>query len=96
MQLRFYKQPRHLKFFYVIDIYNKKLWYPLKMEALIGSGPLMPQLKNCWCKNLKKRAHHTTNLHNVLIGHFTVVYLVAKPLIRSKADGNRVVIETCI
>ena len=51
MQLRFYKQPRHLKFFYVIDIYNKKLWYPLKMEALIGSGPLMPQLKNCWCKN---------------------------------------------
>ena len=40
-------------------------------------------------QELKKRAHHTTNLHNVLIGHFTVVYLVAKPLIRSKADGNR-------
>ena len=58
MQLRFYKQPRHLKFIFVIDIYNKKLWYPLKMEALIGSGPLTPQLKNCWCKNLKKSPSH--------------------------------------
>ena len=35
MQLRFYNSPATLNFF-VIDIYNKKLWYPLKMEALIG------------------------------------------------------------
>ena len=31
---------------------------------------------------------------NSLIGHFTVVYLVAKPLIWSKAEGDLVVIET--
>ena len=30
------------------------------------------------------------------IGHFTVVYLVAKPLIQSEAEGDLVVIETCI
>ena len=30
------------------------------------------------------------------IGHFTVVYLVAKPLIWSEAEGDLVVIETCI
>ena len=29
-------------------------------------------------------------------GHFTVVYLVAKPLIWSEAEGNLVVIETSI
>ena len=32
----------------------------------------------------------------VLIGHFTVVYLVAKPLIWSEAEGDLVVIETSI
>ena len=31
-----------------------------------------------------------------LIGHFTVVYLVAKPLIWSEAEGDLAVIETCI
>ena len=31
-----------------------------------------------------------------LIGHFTVVYLVAKPLIWSEAEGDLVVIETSI
>ena len=30
------------------------------------------------------------------MGHFTVVYLVAKPLIRSEAEGDLVVIETSI
>ena len=30
------------------------------------------------------------------IGHFTVVYLVAKPLIWSEAEGDLVVIETSI
>ena len=30
------------------------------------------------------------------IGHFTVVHLVAKPLIWSKAKGDLVVIETSI
>ena len=29
-------------------------------------------------------------------GHFTVVYLVAKPLIWSEAEGDLVVIETSI
>ena len=29
-----------------------------------------------------------------LIGHFTVVYLVAKPLIWSEAEGDLVVLET--
>ena len=32
----------------------------------------------------------------VVIGHFTVVYLVAKPLIWSEAGGDLVVIETSI
>ena len=31
-----------------------------------------------------------------LTGHFTVVYLVAKPLIWSEAEGDLVVIETSI
>ena len=31
-----------------------------------------------------------------LIGHFTVVYLVAKPLIWSEAEGDLVVLETRI
>ena len=31
-----------------------------------------------------------------IIDHFTVVYLVAKPLIRSKAEGDLVVIEISI
>ena len=31
-----------------------------------------------------------------LIGHFIVVYLVAKPLIWSEAEGDLVVIETSI
>ena len=30
------------------------------------------------------------------IGHFTVVYIVAKPLIWSEAEGDLVVIETSI
>ena len=30
------------------------------------------------------------------IGHFTVMYLVATPLIWSKAEGDSVVIETSI
>ena len=30
------------------------------------------------------------------IGHFTVVYLVAKPFIWSEAEGDLVVIETSI
>ena len=30
------------------------------------------------------------------IGHFTVMYLVARPLIWSEAEGDLVVIETCI
>ena len=32
----------------------------------------------------------------VSIGHFTVVHLVAKPLIWSEAEGDLVVIETSI
>ena len=32
----------------------------------------------------------------VLIGHFLVMYLVAKPLIWSEAEGDLVVIETSI
>ena len=31
-----------------------------------------------------------------IIGHFTVVYLVAKPLIWSEAEGDLVVLETRI
>ena len=33
---------------------------------------------------------------SVTIGHFTVVHLVAKPLIWSEAEGDLVVIETSI
>ena len=41
------------------------------------------------------------HLHHVFvwtktIGHFTVVYLVAKPLIWSEAEGDLVVLETRI
>ena len=32
----------------------------------------------------------------VTIGHFTVVYLVAKPLIWKGAEGDNIVIETSI
>ena len=35
-------------------------------------------------------------LNPLSIGHFTVVYLVAKPLIWSEAEGDLVVIETSI
>ena len=34
--------------------------------------------------------------YQVKIGQFTVVYLVAKPLIWSEAEGDLVVIETSI
>ena len=34
--------------------------------------------------------------HMNLVGHFTVVYLLAKPLIWSEAEGDHVVIETSI
>ena len=34
--------------------------------------------------------------HLCVIGHFTVVYLVAKPLIWSEAEGDLVVLETRI
>ena len=37
-----------------------------------------------------------TNRLAMKIGHFTVVYLVAKPLIWSKAEGDSVVIEASI
>ena len=41
--------------------------------------------------NGKKPGHSTS-----LIGHFTVMYLVARPLIWSEAEGDLVVIETSI
>ena len=38
-----------------------------------------------------------SNISNLLIGHFTVVYyLVAKPLIWSEAEGDLVMLETRI
>ena len=37
-----------------------------------------------------------SNISNLLIGHFTVVHLVAKPLIWSEAEGDLVVLETRI
>ena len=37
-----------------------------------------------------------TNAKMLAIGHFTVMYLVARPLIWSEAEGDLVVIETCI
>ena len=37
-----------------------------------------------------------TNRLAMKIGHFKVMYLVAKPLIWSKAEGDSVVIETSI
>ena len=36
------------------------------------------------------------NISLTLIDHFTVVYLVAKPLIWSEAEGDLVMIETSI
>ena len=38
----------------------------------------------------------TLLIREALIGHFTVVYLVAKPLIWSEAEGDLVVLETRI
>ena len=43
----------------------------------------------------KKQKKNKTDGYNI-IGHFTVVYLVAKSLIWSEAEGHLVVIETSI
>ena len=42
--------------------------------------------------------HHKgwMSMLRAVIGHFTVVYLVAKPLIWSEAEGDLVVLETRI
>ena len=40
--------------------------------------------------------HVISFIHSKTIGHFTVVYLAAKPLIWSEAEGDLVVIETSI
>ena len=39
---------------------------------------------------------HEANSLGFAIGHFTVVYLVSKPLIWSEVEGDLVVIETSI
>ena len=39
---------------------------------------------------------HLPFTQTLLIGHFRVVYLVAKPLIWSEAEGDLFVIETSI
>ena len=41
-------------------------------------------------------ASSRTNAKMLAIGHFTVMYLVARPLIWSEAEGDLVMIETCI
>ena len=59
---------------------------------------------NLFTYNLDQKALIIFNEKNVSItnqkfrriGHFTVVYLVAKPLIWSEAEGDLVVIETSI
>ena len=44
----------------------------------------------------KKISLYQESRMTCLIGHFTVVYLVAKPLIWSEAEGDLVVLETRI
>ena len=44
----------------------------------------------------RRRVNGETTAVQSSIGHFTVVYLVAKPLIWSEAEGDLVVIETSI
>ena len=39
---------------------------------------------------------HLPFIQALLIGHFTVMFLVAKPLIWSEAEGDLAVIETSI
>ena len=46
-------------------------------------------------KKQKTKKKNKTDGYNI-IGHFTVVYLVAKSLIWSEAEGHLVVIETSI
>ena len=53
-----------------------------------------PKRKLIFCTKIVRLLHH--NLVLKAIGHFTVVYLVAKPLIWSEAEGDLVVIETSI
>ena len=52
-------------------------------------------------KKFSQKLSHSISLSNnsgsnALISHFIVVYLVAKPLIWSEAEGDLVVIETSI
>ena len=58
-----------------------------KSYALCNTGNLP---LDYWTNNLGS----AVNLP--IIGHFTVVYLVAKPLIWSEAEGDLVVLETRI
>ena len=51
---------------------------------------------NALNENLKPFEFLALVIKSTLIGHFTVVYLVAKPLIWSEAEGDLVVIETSI
>ena len=45
----------------------------------------------------KKKTKQTESMRDSLCtGHFTVVYLVAKSLIWSKAESNLVVVETSV
>ena len=57
----------------------------IKMCAVLGSTVLIT------CTSF---THFGTLFIVEEIGHFTVVYLVAKPLIWSEAEGDLVVLET--
>ena len=60
-------------------------------DMLTKVDPLRNELKS-----LEIEAQASRIKVRLLIGQFTVVYLVAKPLICSEAEGDLVVIETSI
>ena len=75
--------------------------------CLIGPAQMNMNIKYtcCWLPNVEQRVffgvletcwQDRTYCSHQGIGHFTVVYLVAKPLIWSEAEGDLVVLETRI
>ena len=55
--------------------------------------PIYKNVETCW---EYKVLFDCSSVILFTIGHFTVMYLVAKPLIWSEAEGDLVVIETSI
>ena len=58
--------------------------------------PVLVSIQKTHIFKLDLPAPNDRHIGLVTIGHFTVVYLVAKPLIWKGAEGDNIVIETSI